>query len=89
MKLNEWVEQEPDGAMSRLSQDSRVAYTTVCRVVKKSAEGNADCSIPVARKFRDATGGKVSIAELRLPDDELVRLGLRESAASKRKRSAA
>ena len=86
MKLDEWVDAEGPGATHRLSIESKVAYTTVLRVIEASRKGEPNASTKAARKLVRGTKGAVSIAELRLPDDELVRLGLRAPDAERRRR---
>lgn len=98
MKLDEWVDSRGPGAAHQLSIASGVAYTTVAHVIDDSRNGKPNARIDVARKLSDGTRkvsgsdeAPVSVAELRLPDDELVRIGLRaaEGVRAKRKRSAA
>jgi DNA-binding transcriptional regulator YdaS (Cro superfamily) len=84
MKLSDWVEREGPGAMTKLTQRSGLAYSTVHRVVH-------DCSratTKAARALSEATGGEVTIAEIRLPDSELKRLGLLDGVKPRKRRAA-
>jgi hypothetical protein len=60
MTLADWVKEAGRGAMSRLSQSTGVAYSTVHNAVK----GQLIKQYDVAKKLSEATDGKVTIAEL-------------------------
>lgn len=89
MTLAEWIAAEDAkssrgaGEMSRLSRETGIAYSTIHRWVRMK-DPDVDVSIKAARLLSQATGGVVSIAELRLPRDELIRIGI----ATRRKRAA-
>ncbi len=60
MTLADWVKDAGRGAMSRLSQSTGVAYSTVHNAVK----GQLIKQYDVAKKLSDATGGLVTVADL-------------------------
>lgn len=60
MKLKKWLEREGSGALSRVSRDTGLAYTTVFDV----AHGRRSARYATAKLISAATGGEVSIAEI-------------------------
>jgi len=60
MRFTEYVAQSPHGEMKRIEREARVGYQTLIRAKNGIRLNEYD----VAKRISDATGGKVSVAEL-------------------------
>jgi hypothetical protein len=60
MLLEQWVDQAGPGAIVRLQHQTGLSYTAVHKAVRRQSSPDYE----TARRISEATGGKVSIAEI-------------------------
>lgn len=63
--MSEWVAREGSGAISRLSRETGLAYTTVF----EAAHGRRAVRYETAKRISEATDGVVTIEEICEPAD--------------------